>query len=184
RLAGLARSRPALSGIVHLGSLDIRLEGGMEDGDLAAQARLGCTSVCNLLQAISVTDGLTVGSLWTVTRAAQHVAGSAARLNIGQSPVWGFARGAITEHPQLPCRLVDLATGSDTEIAALAAELEGEGSGEDEIALHGELRYVRRLEPVSLNTLSGMGPGQASDARAFRFEIGQRGILDSLSARP
>src|SRR5262249_52160367 len=93
-------------------------------------------------------------------------------------------RVAITEHPQLPCRLVDLATGSDTEIAALAAELEGEGSGEDEIALHGELRYVRRLEPVSLNTLSGMGPGQASDARAFRFEIGQRGILDSLSARP
>src|SRR5262249_60657736 len=141
RLAGLARSRPALSGIVHLGSLDIRLEGGMEDGDLAAQARLGCTSVCNLLQAISVTDGLTVGSVWTVTRAAQHVAGSAARLNIGQSPVWGFARVAITEHPQLPCRLVDLEAGSDAELAARARRVAGEGPGRRGDAAHGGWPY-------------------------------------------
>ena len=64
----------------------------------------------------------------------------------------------MNEYQNLRCRLVDLATGSPAEIDSLAEELGLTDSAEDEIALHGELRYVHRLTPVSTTSHEGIGP--------------------------
>ena len=71
----------------------------------------------------------------------------------------------------------------DEEIESLADELNAADDAEDEIALHGELRYVHRLVPVSPATLHGMGRQPDAASQPFRIELQRPGILDSLSAR-
>jgi NADPH:quinone reductase-like Zn-dependent oxidoreductase/acyl carrier protein len=96
--------------------------------------------------------------------------------------VWGFGRVAIAEYPHLHCRLVDLATGTGDEITALADELSDPEEVEDEIALHGELRYVRRLMAVAGTRIHGLGYPGGVPTRPFRVEFLRPGILDSLTA--
>ena len=135
-----------------------------------------------LVQALAATDRLVVDTLWLVTHAAQPLDHCADMLRMAQSPFWGFGRVAINEYQNLRCRLVDLATCSSAEIASLAEELNGGAEAEDEIALHGELRYVRRLVPVASSSVHGMGRSTAEAPHPFRIEVARPGILDSLHA--
>jgi polyketide synthase 12/epothilone polyketide synthase D len=135
-----------------------------------------------LVQALAATDRLAVDHVWLVTHAAQPLENRAGALRIAQSPLWGFGRVAINEYHNLRCRLVDLATCSGEEIASLAEELRTATETEDEIALHGELRYVRRLVPVSLGSVQGMGRQAGEPAKRFQMEVARPGILDSLRA--
>ena len=137
----------------------------------------------HLFQAIAATDGLTVDSVWLVTRAAQPIDDRAGPIDVMQSPLWGLGRVAISEYQNLHCRLVDLATCSTEEIEALADEMNAPEETEDEIALHGELRYVRRLVPVSPATMHGLGRATGTAEQPFRIELQRPGILDSLAAR-
>jgi NADPH:quinone reductase-like Zn-dependent oxidoreductase/thioesterase domain-containing protein/acyl carrier protein len=137
-----------------------------------------------LLQTLAATDGLGVESVWLVTRSTQPIENHADPLQVAQSPLWGLGRVAINEYPNLRCRLIDLATGSRDEIESLADELNTIDSAEDEIALHGELRYVRRLVPVSATSVHGIGRQTALESQPFRIELQRPGILDSLTACP
>jgi NADPH:quinone reductase-like Zn-dependent oxidoreductase/short-subunit dehydrogenase/acyl carrier protein len=149
---------------------------------LLSSARLGCVGAMQLVQALAATDRLSVGDIWLVTHAAQPLENRADTLRIAQSPLWGLGRVASNEYHNLRCRLVDLATCSGEEIASLAEELSAENETEDEIALHGELKYVRRLVPVSSGTLHGMGRQVGDRPGRFQMEVGRPGILDSLRA--
>jgi NADPH:quinone reductase-like Zn-dependent oxidoreductase/acyl carrier protein len=139
--------------------------------------------VLHLLQALAATDGLAVDSMWLVTRAAQPIENRGGTFEVAQSPLWGFGRVAAAEYKHLRFHLIDLATCSGDEIKALAEELSSEDAAEDEIALHGELRYVHRLIPVSPATVHGMGRQADADAQSFRIELQRPGILESLSPR-
>ena len=66
---------------------------------------------------------------------------------------------------------VDLATGSSEEIDSLIEEIELADSAEDEIALHGELRYVHRLLPVTPASMKGLVRTVTDLPNAFRFDI-------------
>ena len=94
---------------------------------------------------------------------------------VAQSPLWGFGRVAINEYQNLRCRLVDLATCSNAEIASLAEELDGGAEAEDEIALHGELRYVRRLVPVAPSSVHGMGRSTRGSRASIPHRSGAAG---------
>ena len=59
----------------------------------------------------------------------------------------------------------------------------GDDETEDEIALHGELRYVRRLVPVSLTTMHGMGRQIGTASHPFRIELRRPGALELAAAR-
>ena len=152
----------------------------MTSDALVSSARLGCVGVMQLVQALSATDRLTVDDIWLVTHAAQPLENRADMLQVAQSPLWGFGRVAINEYHNLRCRLVDLATCSGEEIALLVEELNAGAQAEDEIALHGELRYVHRLVPVSSGTVHGMGRHDNEPPERFRIEVARPGILDSL----
>ncbi len=182
-IEGVGGRTPHLTGIVHLWSLDTQIsERGANDA-LMSSARLGCVGVMHLVQALSATDGLIVDNTWLVTHAAQSLDDRADMLQIAQSPLWGFGRVAINEYQNLRFRLVDLSTCSREEIASLAEELDAGDDSEDEIALHGELRYVHRLVPVSPDTVHAMGRPIREAPTQFRIEVSRPGILDSLRAR-
>jgi acyl transferase domain-containing protein len=182
-LESVSKQVPRLAGIVHLWSLDIETSETMSSDMLISSARLGCVGVVQLVQAIVATHGLVVDSLWLITRSAQPIENRAEMLQVMQSPLWGLGRVAINEYQNLHCRLVDLTTCAEEEIALLVGELNAGERSEDEIALHGELRYVHRLMPVSPGTVHGMGRQKVVASQPFRIELQRPGFVDSLTAR-
>jgi 8-amino-7-oxononanoate synthase len=64
---------------------------------------------------------------------------------LSQTPIWGFGRVIITEHPDLDMGMIDLSPSpSESEIEALCEELLSH-SPEDEVALRDNNRFVHRL---------------------------------------
>ena len=174
---------PRLAGIVHLWSLDTQTTELMTNDALMSSTRLGCVVVMQLVQALAAMDHSAADNIWLVTHAAQPLEGPADALQVAQSPLWGLGRVAISEYQNLHCRLVDLVSCSPEEIDLLADELSLATDGEDEIALHGDLRYVRRLVPISWATVHKAGPSAGEDRKPFRIEVPRPGILDLLCAR-
>src|SRR5207244_9583003 len=129
-----------------------------------------------LFQALAAADSCSAGGIWLVTRSAQWVENRAGPLDLAQSPLWGLGRVAITEYQNLHCRLVDLTTCSREEIDCLVEELKTGDDAEDEIALHGELRYVHRLRPVS--TPARRGSAGEPGPQPFRIELHRPGIVE------
>ena len=180
-MEGVRRQTSYPIGIVHLLSLDIETNEKMTNETLFSSARLGCGGVLHLLQALAAAEGLAVDNIWLVTRAAQPIEDRTGTFEVAQSPLWELGRVAAAEYKNLRFRLVDLTTCSREEIVSFVDELNAADDAEDEIALHGELRYVHRLVPISPATLRGMG--RQNDAAPFRIELQRPGILESLSPR-
>jgi acyl transferase domain-containing protein/NADPH:quinone reductase-like Zn-dependent oxidoreductase/acyl carrier protein/NADP-dependent 3-hydroxy acid dehydrogenase YdfG len=156
----------AWSGVVHLWSLDAA-EGANAEARLVRRAAALVTALAARARAPRPT-------LWLVTRGAQPAGSDVTAGGLLGAPLWGFGNVAALEHPEVPCRRVDLdASGED--VAALAAELAA-SDGEDRVALRGAARFVARLEPFALPP--------AATAAPRRLEIRQRGILDDLELRP
>ena len=154
---GVRRQASHLTGIVHLWSLDIETNDEMTNETFASSRDLAASGCCTPPGARS--RGRPRGR----HRLARHTRGTTDRRSrrlfskLHNLPCWGLGRVAAAEYRNLRCRLVDLTTCSREEIASLVEELDAADDAEDEIALHGELRYVHRLVPVSPTTLHGMG---------------------------
>jgi acyl transferase domain-containing protein/ubiquinone/menaquinone biosynthesis C-methylase UbiE/acyl carrier protein len=179
---GVCKEASRLAGVVHLWSLDIETSDATTNDEVMESARLGCIGALHLMQALASTDNIAIDGVWFVTRAAQQIENGATTLEVLQSPLWGLGRVAISEYQHLHCRLIDLASCSQEEIVSFAEELNTPDEAEDEIVLHGELRYVHRLVPVSPSTVHGMGRRIGAVQKPFRIEISRLGILDSLTA--
>ncbi|MCB9699839.1 MAG: type I polyketide synthase [Alphaproteobacteria bacterium] len=110
------------------------------------------------------------------TRGAVPVGG------IGGDPahaaLWGLARVARTEHPELGLRLIDLdPRGDDAQavVAALAAD-----DGEEEVAVRGAARHVARLCRLAAeDPLADVREVPAGSVSA-RMIVGSPGAMDSL----
>src|SRR5207237_7293591 len=89
-VASVGQQLPRLDGIVHLWSLDTEATESLTNDALVSSARLGSIAVMQLLQALSVTDGLAVDNIWLVTHAAQPLDERSDTLQLAQSPLWGF----------------------------------------------------------------------------------------------
>ena len=172
-----------LAGIVYLWSFDIESSAAATTDALKATADRACMGVLQLVQAIAATSGLQVDSLWLVTRSAQSFGNQSPELALMQSPVWGLGRVIRNEYPGLHCRLVDLASGRQEEIAFLVDELNAGDDTEDEIGLDGELRYVHRFVPTSPDSTRATDGESTENAAPFRIELQRPGFLDSFSAR-
>jgi acyl transferase domain-containing protein/NADPH:quinone reductase-like Zn-dependent oxidoreductase/short-subunit dehydrogenase/acyl carrier protein len=126
-------------------------------------------------------------SYWLVTaRAMLHLLPPAVRAEIGtrpgdvdDAPLWGLARTAMNEYPDLPLRLVDCADPDRLErmAAGLVAELLAPDA-EDEVILTSAGRYAPRLRLQALPPVPRRGEGKA--ATAFRLDFTQPGPLKHL----
>ncbi|MBL9094617.1 MAG: SDR family NAD(P)-dependent oxidoreductase, partial [Planctomycetaceae bacterium] len=123
--------------------------------------------------------------LWFVTRGAQPVGGDDHPLVAAQTPLIGFGRVLLNEHPEFRCRLVDLGPADDAAVAARALVHEFDAADrEDQVAWRGGVRYVHRLTRMSnLDSPRPAERGLASDVPC-RLQIGRHGMLDQLRLRP
>ncbi len=168
------------AGVVHLWSLDLAVP--PDGGSLEDARRLGCGSVLRLIQQLARFKFARPPALWLVTRGAQAIGEE--EVAAVQSPLWGMGRVAALEHPELGCRLVDLAPqeSAGDDARRLVAELVSHGD-EPQVAYRGGDRLVARLVPAP-----DAVPGEEEDRslkRAprdvpFRLRTGASGSFDSL----
>jgi acyl transferase domain-containing protein/NADPH:quinone reductase-like Zn-dependent oxidoreductase/acyl carrier protein len=183
-LDDLGRRVPRLAGAVHLWSLDTKTTEATTSDDLVSSAKLGCVGALQLVQALAATDSLVVDGVWLATRGVQPIENRDGTPDAAQSPLWGVGRAAPNENRTLHCCRVDLTTCSREEIEFLAEAMTAADRAEDEIVLHGELKYVHRLVPVAPTVAHSLGRRTGAACEPFRIELQWPGILDSLWARP
>ena len=136
----------------------------------AAQT-VGARSVLELLQAIMRASPRQPPRLTVVTRGTQATGRQDGPIDVPHASIWGMARVAALEIPQLPLRRIDLSSllpaaressrATSAEAVALAAELIAP-DGEDQIALRGDTRLVARLArgtTGAVRTAQSVGPG-------------------------
>lgn len=132
-------------GVIHLWNMDAVLSPLTAQASPVAAQVLGCDSVLHLVQALEG-NGLPPHSrLWLVTSGAERTGTTDEQVALAQTPVWGLGRVIAQEYPSRRCTLVDLShDDAASEVDALLREMRS-SSGEDQIALRGDVRYVARL---------------------------------------
>ena len=138
------RTAPALSGIVHMRSLDAAAGDTLTSDAVTAAQRDGAESLVAIAQAL-LGAGASGVKIFAVTRgiAPAMVAPGA---SIVHAPVWGAGRVVALEHPDLWGALIDVdpRDGADAAAAHVLQELQS-GDGEDEVAYRGGIRSAARL---------------------------------------
>ncbi len=177
-VAGTAKT---CRGIIHLWSLLSPLGSSTTSSSLEAAQTLCCVSLLQLVQALEPVKWLGFPGVLVVSRGA-HSVGNTAAESIAATPLWGFTRVLMNEHPNLRPRLLDLNPVPEADEAeALIREWERK-DGEDEVAFRSGVRYVHRLARLSRSSQARNRPEQDLEFRSHRViaEIGTPGILDSL----
>jgi amino acid adenylation domain-containing protein len=180
---GIQSSDQDLDGVIHLWSLDGPAGDGMNTEALMEAQHFGCESVISLVRALHRT-GRRLPSLRLVTAGAQAVEGDGAA-TVSQATLWGLGRVLMNEHTDAGCQLVDLSPDcTPEEVHALVAEL-GLDSGEEEVALRGRQRFVRRMRRLALADAPGWEAyrSRSPETDVFQLEIGAPGTLDTLVLR-
>jgi acyl transferase domain-containing protein/cyclopropane fatty-acyl-phospholipid synthase-like methyltransferase len=150
RVLRAAAARAPLRGLVHLWGLDADSVAGVREPALPAAAERACVGALHLVQALAEHAGADAVPLWLVTRGAVAAGPVPTVPGLAQSPLLGLARVIDWEHPELPCRRVDLDPDDRShDVDALLAELRAP-SLEDRIALRGGVRHAERLVRLPL----------------------------------
>ena len=169
-------------GVVHLWALDSERQESVSPDHLLETQRLGVLSALAVVQGIIARGGLPP-ELWLATAGAQPVPGDATALSMTQTPLWGFGRVVTKEHANLRTRLIDLgAAHTAAEIDALAREVLA-GEWEDELALRGDARLVRRLHRYRVDDGANGERRAPLAGEGYRAEVGTPGALESVGLR-
>ncbi|OKH17705.1 beta-ketoacyl synthase [Hydrococcus rivularis NIES-593] len=154
--------------IVHLWGLE-------ETTDLQQAQVLGCGSVLHLVQALIKARFPQLPKLWLATRGTQPVGMDSTPIQVQQSSLWGLRRVIRLEHPDLPCKCLDLDPSEKSDdIPTLLEELYFPDA-EDQIAYRQGIRYVPRLMQRTSQTQSDT---------PIQLKISDYGILDNLTPAP
>ena len=168
------------SNVVHLSSLDLFDLASRPDAIVEAQ-----TQWIETLQFVQSLLRDAKGSkrrLWIVTRGAQAVGSTSARVSLAQVPLWGLAKSIDLEHADLGCTRIDLdPEGGSDELAALSGEL-SLSSAEREVAFRKGERYVARLMPRAAKP-SSAAVLEVPEGDSFRLDISRPGNLENLILR-
>ena len=116
---------------------------------------------------------------WLVTRGAQAPGERSAQVETTpQGVVWGIARTSAAEHPELKLRVVDLdpAESPAASAGALAALLTS-GSGEDQVALAGEVHHAARLSRAAPDELRTPAQWRQDASYLVTGGLGDLGLL-------
>ena len=167
--------------IVHMRSLDLDPPGTDTAVWLAGQAAAAAATIEHLQACVRPEGRSAPTTFWLITAGAQHHGSDSGHpLAIEQSPVWGLGRVVMKEVDGVRCRLVDLPRDITRPcVEALARELTS-NTEEEEIAIRGGQRFVRRLRRVHSDALPPRRAGAADGAPEWRAEIQTPGALQTI----
>ncbi|MEO8624139.1 MAG: polyketide synthase dehydratase domain-containing protein, partial [bacterium] len=165
--------------VLYCWSLDQTSDAESDAASIADDQTLGAEGAFHLTRALlSRPDGDPLPGLTFLTAGAQATNGEAPR--VAQAPLWGFARVVMSEHQDMRTRLVDVSVDGSFDAERLVDELLS--GREDEVALRGTRRYVRRLAHRRDVRAKATHTAIAGE-RAFALRVATPGVLDTLEYR-
>lgn len=172
RVSAVRRSSSVVN-VAYLGSVDLASTAPVD------AVESGCAMVAKLVKALVEADF--ESRLVLVTRGAVDPDGNS-RINVRQASLWGLGAVIANEHPNLGCRLIDLAPASYlNEANMLAAELDSDRA-ENRVALRSSGRTVARLGSSKVN--SAAVTRKCRTEERFEVELQSVGNLDSFELIP
>jgi acyl transferase domain-containing protein len=158
----------AWQGVLYLRALDADSLAPIDAQDAV------CGGALELVHALAAQQQPNPPKLWFVTRGARAVSPEDRSIAVAQAPLWGMLLAIGEEHPEWRAACVDLDPASEDPAEALVAELQS-GEVEQEVAYRGGQRFAARLRKrVAREGLE----------QPLSVELGARGVLDNLAARP
>jgi acyl transferase domain-containing protein/acyl carrier protein len=169
-----------VAGVAHFWSLDDASAAGRSPEEVEAGQRHACGSALAIIKALARRGAAGAAPLLLVTRGAQAAGGELSAP--AQAAVWGLARVASLEHPDLPCVCIDLdpAASAEDSAASLFGCVQARQSDEREIAFRGGRRLTRRW--IRREATAAPRDGGAGMPRVLDITV--RGVLDNLSLQP
>jgi microcystin synthetase protein McyG len=133
--------------VVYLWGLDAGLDDDTDPESLMREQQRVVGGALHLVQALAKSGAPKPPRLWLVTRGAQPAGGPEAGAAAAQASLWGLGHTVAIEHPELRCTRLDLdaAAQHDDGVDGLLDELLHSDAAEDQVALRGAERRVRRL---------------------------------------
>ncbi|MEO1375162.1 MAG: amino acid adenylation domain-containing protein, partial [Cyanobacteria bacterium J06635_10] len=143
-------SLSAVTGIIHLWSLNTEFEEELNPENLEKAKILGCGSVLYMLQALTSIIDSQISNLWLITKGCQNITRKvnkkSNKIQLQDTLLWGLGKVIALEHPEYKCRCLDLAPQFDTtEDASILLEEILNCDLENQIAYQLQLRHVARL---------------------------------------
>ena len=148
-----------VDGIIHLGALDAMTDLEMSTNAVMNGQKKLFEDLLGTVHTVTAASGASP-QLCIVTRGGQATHDGAGA-EPAQAAVWGFSHTLALEHPEMAVRRIDLDPDADNDEGVSAAELAAAvryATDEDQFALRGSARLVRRLAPAG-NSLSLTAPG-------------------------
>ncbi|MEM9923109.1 MAG: type I polyketide synthase [Cyanobacteria bacterium P01_D01_bin.50] len=140
----LETSDSPLKGVIHLWSLDVPPPEELSLGTIEEVQLRVCGSTLHLVQTLAKYDKANSPQLWLVTQGAVPVK-QPSPVSMAQASLWGLAKVAAEEHPELWGGIIDLDPQASKEQAAtLITEIQ-DSQGEDNLAFRDGQRYGLRL---------------------------------------
>lgn len=168
-------------GVIDLRALDVAIDETCSSGDLARIQRRSIERVLWLAQALASLTETRPPRLVLVTRGSQATGPDCADLALAQTTAWNTIRVVGREHPELRPLLFDLEANTKLdEVETLVAELL-HSDGEDEVAIRGGNRLVRRL--VHYGSEAGAARRLVRPPGPFHVVVGDTGSLDDITVR-
>ena len=169
--------RQPCDGVIALQALDAGLREDLTSEALERQQQTMVEGLLGTVQALAAGGGGQVPRLWLVTRGAQPAGadeGADEGADAAQATAWGMGHVIAAEYPELRCVRLDLDPehGDAESVQRLLAELQAR-SPQDQIALRGETRRVRRLVR---HAAAAAGEPRLDAARSYLVTGGLRGL--------
>lgn len=159
----------ALAGIVYW-AVDVAVE--PSNAFVPDQAVHATSAMLQLVQAL-VRTGMST-RLHVVTRNAVAVC-PGETIELSQSPLWGFGRVVMHEHPELGCKLVDIDVAAERGVESLWNELHADDD-ETNVVWRGEKRLVARLTKVTLPAGIAVSDARPRDTVLITGGLGALGL--------
>ncbi len=154
---------------------------GTAEGDVAVAI---CGHAMLMIRALANSRTIKATRTLLVTQGGNAV-GQADYVSPAQSSLWGLARTAMVETPQLSCRVVDL--DPDDAVSSSAAAMLDElinDDDEDHVAFRQGDRYTARLEAIPHRFQSQDSRPTIPTSECFSLRLGPSGSLNGLHYVP
>ena len=97
-------SPSAVTGIIHLWSLNTEFAEELTPSNLEKSKILGCGSVLYILQALTTIINFKISNLWLITKGCQSITANSNnnsyKIQLQQTPLWGLGKAITLEHTE------------------------------------------------------------------------------------
>ncbi len=182
-LGDVERELGTVHGVLHCRSLDLPTADAATSSTSIMQAQADtCGTLVELLQACQSAGR--VPRVVLVTGGAQPISATGEVTSVAQAPLWGLGRVLLLEQPSAAPLLIDCsAAPTPDELDGVLAEALS-GDGENEVALRGSTRYVRRVARLDAGApRPGATVVAPANGRRFQAIVASSGSLDGVALR-